>query len=123
MQVSRLWNLDDATLKMIIFHSAVIFCRVCLVMCVTGGFHFFLAVRPAVGEGDDERVQCGFPSCDPSYLAFAAWVEQVRGQVEAFQCGLLTQGSARARGWSGGTGRSDVRIALVEQLALRISAS
>ncbi len=50
MYVSRLWNMDDTTLKMIIFHYAAVFCRVCLVMFVTVVFIIVFSVRPAVGE-------------------------------------------------------------------------
>ena len=41
--------------------------RDCLFKCVTGSFSLSVApvVRPAVGEGDGERVQRGFPSCRP----------------------------------------------------------
>lgn len=58
-----------------------------------------------------------------SYLAPAGRVERARGRVEAFERGLLAQGSARAPGSTCGSARSGMRIAFVEQTALRVSAS
>lgn len=49
-----------------------------------------------VGEGDGERVQCGFPSCDPFYLPLAGRVQRPDGQVQALQRGLLV-GEVAAR--------------------------
>ena len=44
---------------------------------------------PAVGEGDGERVERGFPPCDPSYLPLAGGVQRADGQVHALERGLL----------------------------------
>lgn len=93
-----------------------------LLKCVTGVFIVALPSGQRSAKVKSERVQCGFPSCGPSYLAFACGVEWAHGRVEAFACCLLAHGNARAPGWSGGTGRSDTRIAFVEQTALRIHA-
>lgn len=72
--------------------------RDCLFKCVTGSFSLSVVpvVRPAVGEGDGERVQCGFPSCDLFYPPLAGRVQRPDGQVQALQCGLLV-GEVAAR--------------------------
>ena len=51
-------------------------------MLFFGGWH-------AVGEGDGEGVEGGFPSCNPSCLAGAFRVKASHCQVEDFHGGLL----------------------------------
>lgn len=63
---------------------------VCLVKCVTAGFHW---CSPPCdrwsAKGTSERVRRGLPPSRPSYPVPACGVGRADGRVEAFQCGLL----------------------------------
>lgn len=59
-----------------VFHERDRYTRVYLSKCVTGVFHYwFLLSGQRSAKGESECVQCGFPSCGPSYLASAGRVE------------------------------------------------